>query len=192
MIINRPRRNRKNENMRSLIRETIVTPKDLIAPLFVIDGKNIADPIKSMPGQFRFSIDRLVNEAKELQSLGIPCVSIFPVIDDKLKELEQKEKEASNLAKINYLLAEAHSNENINDESLKYLIKAREIYSSLDSTSMVMEIKLDMADLYSLQKFSFNKALDYTKEYLNYSKDSKNNKNIIKGYKKLGSLLIEK
>lgn len=86
MILNRPRRNRKNENMRSLIRETIVTPKDLIAPLFVIDGKNIADPIKSMPGQFRFSIDRLINEARELQRLGIPCISIFPVIDDKLKD----------------------------------------------------------------------------------------------------------
>lgn len=91
MIVYRPRRNRKNENMRSLIRETIVTPKDLIAPLFVIEGKNIAEPIKSMPGQFRFSIDRLVDEARVLQSLGVPCVSIFPVIEDKLKDPFAKE-----------------------------------------------------------------------------------------------------
>ena len=91
MIVYRPRRNRKNENMRSLIRETIVTPKDLIAPLFVIEGKNIAEPIKSMPGQFRFSIDRLVDEARELQSLGVPCVSLFPVIEDKLKDPFAKE-----------------------------------------------------------------------------------------------------
>lgn len=91
MIVYRPRRNRKNENMRSLIRETMVTPKDLIAPLFVIEGKNIAEPIKSMPGQFRFSIDRLVDEARGLQSLGIPCISIFPVIEDKLKDPFAKE-----------------------------------------------------------------------------------------------------
>ena len=91
MIIHRPRRNRKNENMRSLIRETLVTPKDLIAPLFVIEGKDVADPIKSMPGQFRFSIDRLLNEVEELQKLGIPCVSIFPVIDEKLKDPFAKE-----------------------------------------------------------------------------------------------------
>ena len=91
MIVHRPRRNRKNENMRSLIRETILTPKDLIAPLFVIEGKNIAEPIKSMPGQFRFSIDRLVDEARVLQSLGVPCVSIFPVIEDKLKDPFAKE-----------------------------------------------------------------------------------------------------
>ncbi|MFI5391081.1 MAG: porphobilinogen synthase [Bacteriovoracales bacterium] len=86
VITQRPRRNRKSENMRSLVRETIVTPKDLIAPLFVMEGKEVAAPIKSMPGQFRLSIDRLIEEARQLQDLGIPCVSIFPVIDDKLKD----------------------------------------------------------------------------------------------------------
>ena len=68
-----------------------MTPKDLIAPLFVIEGKDVADPIKSMPGQFRFSIDRLLSEVKELQNLGIPCVSIFPVIDEKFKDPFAKE-----------------------------------------------------------------------------------------------------
>ncbi len=91
MLIHRPRRNRKSENMRSLIRETNLTPKDLIAPLFVIEGKGISDPIQSMPGQFRFSIDRLISEVKILSDLGIPCVSLFPVIGDGLKDPTAKE-----------------------------------------------------------------------------------------------------
>jgi len=82
----RPRRNRKNEAIRSLTRENIVTTDDLIAPLFVLDGKNIKDPIASMPGQFRFSVDFLVEEVKELHKLGINCVSLFPAIDETLKD----------------------------------------------------------------------------------------------------------
>ena len=87
----RPRRNRKNEAIRSLIRETIVTPDDLIAPLFVLGGKDIKDPISSMPGQFRYSVDNLVNEVRELYSLGIKCVSLFPAIEESLKDSWAKE-----------------------------------------------------------------------------------------------------
>lgn len=90
-ISNRPRRNRKNINIRSMIRENIVTVDDLIAPLFFIEGENNQIEINSMPGQFRFTIDRLVKEVKELQSLGIKCISLFPAIDDSLKTKNAKE-----------------------------------------------------------------------------------------------------
>ena len=83
--ISRPRRNRKNEAIRRLVRETHLSPNDLIAPLFVKDGQNVREPIASMPGISRLSIDQLVLECKELYSLGIHCVSLFPAISDSLK-----------------------------------------------------------------------------------------------------------
>jgi len=90
-LIQRPRRNRKNEAIRSLVRENIVTADDLIAPFFVLGGKGIKDPIASMPGQFRFSLDLLIEEVKELHSLGIKCISLFPAIEEKLKDSWAKE-----------------------------------------------------------------------------------------------------
>lgn len=89
--LSRPRRNRKSQAIRNLIRETQLTPHDLIAPLFVIDGTNVKDPIHSMPGIHRLSVDLLVKECKELYNLGVPCVSLFPAIDEKLKTPEAKE-----------------------------------------------------------------------------------------------------
>lgn len=89
--LSRPRRNRKSQAIRNLIRETQLTPHDLIAPLFVIEGSNIKDPIHSMPGIHRLSIDLLVKECKELYDLGVPCVSLFPAIEEKLKTSEAKE-----------------------------------------------------------------------------------------------------
>jgi porphobilinogen synthase len=83
--MNRPRRNRRNEVIRSMVRESHLLPAHLIAPLFVIEGTGQRIAIKSMPGQFRFSIDELVKEAKELFSLGIHTVALFPAIDEKLK-----------------------------------------------------------------------------------------------------------
>lgn len=81
----RPRRNRKNHAMRSLMRETILTVDDLIMPLFIIDGENKVDPVLSMPGINRLSRDLIVKEVKELWSLGIKCVSLFPALDDSIK-----------------------------------------------------------------------------------------------------------
>lgn len=81
----RPRRNRKSESIRLLVRETILTPNDLIAPLFVVEGNGVSSPIKSMPGQFRFSLDKLIREIGELKNLGIKCVALFPVIEERLK-----------------------------------------------------------------------------------------------------------
>jgi len=70
-ISNRPRRNRKNNAIRKLVEENKVTVDDLIAPLFFIEGTDNQIEINSMPGQFRFTIDRLVKQVKELESLGI-------------------------------------------------------------------------------------------------------------------------
>lgn len=91
MMLNRPRRNRQNEVIRSMVRESYLSPDHFIAPLFVIEGKNQNIPIKSMPGHSRLSIDELVKEAKELYSLGVKCVALFPAIDDKLKTPDARE-----------------------------------------------------------------------------------------------------
>ena len=87
----RPRRNRQNEVIRSMVRENFLSPAQLIAPLFVIEGKNQNIPIKSMPGYARFSIDHLVKEAKELYALGVKSVALFPAISDNLKTPDARE-----------------------------------------------------------------------------------------------------
>jgi porphobilinogen synthase len=89
--ISRPRRNRQTPAIRRLVRETNLSTNDLIAPLFVIDGKNISEPISSMPGISRLSIDHLILECQQLFKLGVPCVSLFPAIDLKLKNPKASE-----------------------------------------------------------------------------------------------------
>jgi len=68
----RPRRLRKNENFRRLIRETRLSIDDLVYPLFVVSGKNVKKPIASMPGIFQLSIDYIIKEAREARELGNP------------------------------------------------------------------------------------------------------------------------
>lgn len=85
LILNRPRRNRQSAAIRSMVQETHLSPQHLIAPLFVVDGKDQKIPIKSMPGHSRLSLDHLLKEVKELHSLGVKCVALFPAIDEKLK-----------------------------------------------------------------------------------------------------------
>ncbi len=79
----RPRRLRQNEAFRRMIRETTLTVDDLILPLFAINGKNVQNPIESMPGHFQLSIDNLVKIAKQAYDLGIPAVMLFGVPDKK-------------------------------------------------------------------------------------------------------------
>ena len=90
-IVNRPRRNRKTDAVRRLVRENTVTTNDLIAPLFIIEGENQKVPIESMPGCYRLSIDNLVKEVQELYDLGIPSVSLFPAVDESLKTKDARE-----------------------------------------------------------------------------------------------------
>lgn len=87
----RPRRNRVNEVIRSMVRETYLGPEQLIAPLFVIDGKNQNIPIHSMPGQSRLSIDLMIREARELFDHGIKTVALFPAINESLKTPDARE-----------------------------------------------------------------------------------------------------
>jgi porphobilinogen synthase len=79
----RPRRMRQNDSFRRMIRETVLTVDNLILPLFTIGGKNIRNPIASMPGHFQLSIDNLVKTAREAHELGIPAVILFGVPDRK-------------------------------------------------------------------------------------------------------------
>jgi len=77
--------------MRDLVRETTLSVKDLIAPLFVLEGKGVKEEISSMPGQFRLSLDLMIKEVEALKKLGVPCVSLFPVVDASLKNSEGSE-----------------------------------------------------------------------------------------------------
>jgi porphobilinogen synthase len=79
----RPRRMRQNEAFRRMIRETVLTKDDLILPLFAIGGKNVKNPIASMPGHFQLSVENLVKTAREAHQLGIPAVILFGVPDRK-------------------------------------------------------------------------------------------------------------
>ncbi len=74
----RLRRTRATAWSRALHRETVLTPADLIWPLFVTEGSGVEDPIGSLPGVSRWSVDRIVERAKEAQALGIPCLALFP------------------------------------------------------------------------------------------------------------------
>ena len=84
--LNRNRRLRTNEAIRSLVRETAITPDDFIVPLFVVEGKNIKEEIASMPGYFRMSLDLLKKEAKDIWKLGLKSVLLFVKVPDNLKD----------------------------------------------------------------------------------------------------------
>jgi porphobilinogen synthase len=82
----RPRRLRRNANIRALVEETVLRPSDLIAPLFVIDGKGTPEPVGSMPGVSRLNIADLVKECRALAKLGVPAVALFPKLDARYKD----------------------------------------------------------------------------------------------------------
>jgi porphobilinogen synthase len=79
------RRNRFREFSRRLVRETEITTSDLIYPMFVIPGRGQREPVASMPGIERFSVDALVRECESVAALGIPAVALFPKVDPALK-----------------------------------------------------------------------------------------------------------
>ena len=76
-LTHRPRRLRRSESVRSLVREPALRADDLILPLVVTEGERQRQPIESMPGQFRFSVDELVRECADVYELGIPAVNLF-------------------------------------------------------------------------------------------------------------------
>ncbi|MCX7816258.1 MAG: porphobilinogen synthase [Syntrophales bacterium] len=79
----RPRRLRKSENFRRLIRETRLSVDNLIYPLFVVPGKGVRRPVSSMPGVFQMSVDEILKEVKTVKELGIPAVLLFGVPEEK-------------------------------------------------------------------------------------------------------------
>ena len=85
-LVQRPRRNRRSDSVRRLVRETLLTPSDLILPLFVVDGSDQKVPIQSMPGVFRLSPDLLLEQARSAFTLGIPAVALFPALPDSAKD----------------------------------------------------------------------------------------------------------
>jgi porphobilinogen synthase len=79
----RPRRMRRNETLRRMIRETRLSVDNLIMPLFVVPGARVAKPVTSMPGVAQLSVDRAVEECKSIRDLGIPAVILFGIPDKK-------------------------------------------------------------------------------------------------------------
>ena len=87
----RPRRMRADAFSRRLMRESTLTVDDLICPMFVTEGNNIREPIASMPGVERVSIDLLLKDARAHQALGIPAIALFPVTPLALKSEDGRE-----------------------------------------------------------------------------------------------------
>src|SRR6478736_589368 len=82
----RPRRNRKAEWARRLVRENVLTTNDLIWPMFVVDGNNTRTPVASMPGVERLSVDQAVRDAERAMALNIPCIALFPYTEASLRD----------------------------------------------------------------------------------------------------------
>ena len=87
----RPRRMRRDEFSRRLMRETVLTTNDLIQPVFVLEGAKRTEPVVSMPGVERVSLDLLLKQAEQLLKLGIPAIALFPVIPSGKKSAQAKE-----------------------------------------------------------------------------------------------------
>jgi porphobilinogen synthase len=85
-LVQRPRRLRRTPGLRALVEDTVLRAEDLIAPIFVVDGKGRPEPIASMPGVFRLSIADLVKECRTLLKLGVLAVALFPKLSAKLKD----------------------------------------------------------------------------------------------------------
>jgi porphobilinogen synthase len=118
----RMRRLRARSATRDLVRENSLTPADLISPVFVLDGKGQREPVPSMPGVERLSIDLLVEQASELLGLGVPAIALFPVVDADGKSLEA---------------AEAYNPEGLVQRSV------RELKNALPELAIITDVALD-------------------------------------------------
>jgi len=87
----RPRRSRASEWSRRLHAETVLTPADLIWPLFVVEGQGVEEPVASLPGVSRWSLDGIVARGREARDLGIPCIALFPYTPAHLRSDDGRE-----------------------------------------------------------------------------------------------------
>src|SRR5258708_7904343 len=85
-LVTRPRRNRKAEWARRVVRESVLTTDDVIGPLFVVEGHNTRTPIASMPGVDRLTVDQAVRDAERAAKLNIPCIALFPYTEASLRD----------------------------------------------------------------------------------------------------------
>ena len=85
-IVHRPRRLRRTDALRRMVRETVLTAADLIYPLFVMEGEGQQEEVPSMPGCFRYSLDLLLDEVKAAHDLGIGAIALFPLVPDRQKD----------------------------------------------------------------------------------------------------------
>src|SRR5260370_11904940 len=90
-LVTRPRRNRKAEWARRLVREDVRTRTDLIWPRFVVDGHNTRTAVASMPGVDRVTVDQAVRDAERAAKLNIPCIALFPYTEASLRDEEGSE-----------------------------------------------------------------------------------------------------
>jgi porphobilinogen synthase len=91
----RMRRMRRDEFSRRIMREHAVTASDLIQPVFVLEGEGAREPVPSMPGIERLSVDLLVEKARRLQAFGVPAIALFPVVPAEKKSLDAREAYAA-------------------------------------------------------------------------------------------------
>jgi porphobilinogen synthase len=173
------RRLRYNPIVRDMVRETELSKNDLIYPLFVMPGKKIKNPVKSMPGVFQFSIDMLIEEGKEVRGLGIPAIILFGIPEHKdekgseaydpngiiQKAIRAIKQQVSDLLVItDVCLCEYTSHghcgllngeEILNDETLALL--AKEAVSHVEAGADMVA----PSDMMDGRVFAIRKALDY-------------------------------
>jgi len=118
----RPRRNRKSAGIRNLVQENSVTVKDLIFPLFLIEGKNEKSEVTSMPGIYRRSLNLTLKEIEECMKLGITAFDLFPSLSDKLKD--------------------KRATESLNKKGL-YLTAIREIKKNFPEATVMTDVAMD-------------------------------------------------
>lgn len=121
-MLSRPRRNRKSEAIREMVRETKLEVSNLIYPMFIVDGSGIKDEVRSLPGNYRWSLDLLLVEIEECLNLGLDKFVLFPAVDESLKDP---------LASYSY------------NEANFYLKAAREIKKKFPSVCLVSDVAMD-------------------------------------------------
>jgi len=103
-ILHRPRRNRKSPAMRGLVQETRLHSSDFVVPFFIVEGENVIQPVETMPGVSRYSIDLAVREAEQLLKSGIRAIDLFTVVP-----IEKKDSHGSEAIRASNLLCRAVS-----------------------------------------------------------------------------------
>ena len=122
VLTHRPRRNRKADWARRLVRENVLTVNDLIWPIFVVEGENVTTPVASMPGVNRLSVDHAVAAAQKAAELGIPAIALFPYTEPERRD--------------------AHGSEALNDANL-VCRACRAIKSAVPSIGLITDVALD-------------------------------------------------